>query len=67
MFRPGVEKNTWKLLATLNNILPRLTFRMMFSSFSKLRYHDIRELIDEQTIEEFRKMNNRQRSIRLSH
>ncbi|MGG3283915.1 alpha/beta fold hydrolase [Paenibacillus solani] len=62
MFRPGMEKGIWKMLATLNNLLPRLTFRMMFSSFSSLRFPDIREIIDEQTIEEFRKMNNRQRS-----
>lgn len=62
MFRPGIEKNIWKMLATMNNMMPYLTFRMTFSSFTTLRFQDIREVIDKQTIEDFRRMNNRQRS-----
>ncbi|MHA6481827.1 alpha/beta fold hydrolase [Paenibacillus sp. strain BS8-2] len=62
MFHPDTEKRTWKLLAWMNNIFPKLTFRMMASSFSKIPYSEVRKRIDEQSTEAFLKMNNRQRS-----
>ncbi|WP_426453892.1 alpha/beta fold hydrolase [Paenibacillus sp. S-38] len=62
IFKPGAEKRTWGMLATTNNLLPKLTFRMMASSFSKLPFSEIQKQIDDHFAEEFRKMNNRQRS-----
>nr|WP_188996151.1 alpha/beta hydrolase [Paenibacillus nasutitermitis] len=62
MFRPKTEKRTWKMLAAMNNLLPKLTFRMMAQSFSKLPFSEVRKRLDSQSIEMFRKMNNRQRS-----
>lgn len=50
------------MIALINNILPRTTFKLMLPSFSKLRFSEIRERLDEKSLEEFRKMNNRQRS-----
>ncbi len=62
IFKPSVEKKTWNMIALINNILPRTTFKLMLPSFSKLRFSEIRERLDEKSLEEFRKMNNRQRS-----
>ncbi|WP_274363537.1 alpha/beta fold hydrolase [Paenibacillus thermotolerans] len=62
IFKPETEKRTWKMLATMNNVLPRFTFRMMASSFSKLPYSEIRKRLDDKSVEAFRQMNNRQRS-----
>ncbi|NOU98613.1 alpha/beta fold hydrolase [Paenibacillus planticolens] len=62
IFNPEAEKRTWRILATINSLLPRLTFRMMVSSFSKLPYSEVRKRIDAQAVEAFCKMNNRQRS-----
>lgn len=62
IFKSETEKRTWKILATMNNLLPKLTFRMMASSFSKLPYSEVQKRLDDHCAEEFRKMNNRQRS-----
>ncbi|WP_246245884.1 alpha/beta fold hydrolase [Paenibacillus lemnae] len=62
IFKPGAEKNTWMMLAAMNNLLPKLTFRMMASSFSKLPYREISKRLDSQSSVMFRAMNNRQRS-----
>lgn len=62
IFKPGTEKRTWRLLSTMSNLFPKLTFRLMASSFSKLPFSKIREHINGHFVEEFRKMNNRQRS-----
>jgi pimeloyl-ACP methyl ester carboxylesterase len=62
IFKPSVEKNTWRMLAMMNNLMPYLTFRMMLSSFSKLPFTAVRGKLDDHYAEEFRKMNNRQRS-----
>ncbi|QYR19223.1 alpha/beta hydrolase [Paenibacillus sp. sptzw28] len=62
IFKPETEKRTWKILAAMNNLMPKLTFRMMASSFSKLPYSEVRKRLDYHSTEAFRKMNNRQRS-----
>ncbi len=62
IFKPETEKRTWQMLAAMNNRMPKLTFRMMASSFSRLPYPEIRKRLDDQSLEAFRKMNNRQRS-----
>ncbi|CAM3959771.1 alpha/beta hydrolase [Cohnella lubricantis] len=62
LFKPETERRTWKLLAAMNNAMPKLTLRMMASSFSSLPYSEIREHLDDQAFELFRRMNNRQRS-----
>ncbi|WP_338553203.1 alpha/beta hydrolase [Paenibacillus sp. KS-LC4] len=62
IFKPGVEKWTWLLLARINNLLPRLTFRLLLFSFSTLSPAEAYARLDGLAIESFRKMNNRQRS-----
>jgi pimeloyl-ACP methyl ester carboxylesterase len=62
IFKPSIEKKTWKMLATMNNLLPHLAFRLMLSSFSKLSFSQVRERLGDRYDEDFRRMNNRQRS-----
>ncbi|SFF05315.1 Pimeloyl-ACP methyl ester carboxylesterase [Paenibacillus algorifonticola] len=62
IFKPGVEKGTWLILAGMNNLLPRLMFRMLLSSFSTLSPAEAYARLDNLAIELFREMNNRQRS-----
>ncbi|USB35167.1 alpha/beta hydrolase [Paenibacillus sp. YPG26] len=62
IFSPEREKRTWSMLAAMNNLLPKLTFKMMASSFSTLSYREILERLDSRSYEMFRAMNNRQRS-----
>ncbi|KKK37430.1 hydrolase [Mesobacillus campisalis] len=62
LFRPGIEKYTWKMISTMNNLFPNFVFKQMFPSFSTLTYADGKAGIVEGDIEEVRKMNNRQRS-----
>lgn len=62
VFRPSVEKMTWKLTSTMSNLFPKFIFKQMLPSFSKLSYKQIKKKIMDEDIEEIRKMNNRQRS-----
>lgn len=62
LFRPGLENYIWKMISTMNNLVPKFIFKQMFSSFSTLTYKEAQERIAEEDLEEFRKMNNRQRS-----
>lgn len=62
LFRPSLEKMTWKLTSMMSNRFPTFMFKQMTSSFSTLSYHQIKEKIVDEDIEEIRKMNNRQRS-----
>lgn len=62
LFRPSLEKMTWKLTSIMSNCFPKFMFKQMVPSFSKLSYKHIREKIVDEDIEEIRKMNNRQRS-----
>jgi pimeloyl-ACP methyl ester carboxylesterase len=62
LFTPNVEKYTWKLISSMNNLFPRFIFKQMFPSFSKLTYHEAKNKIGQDDMESVRKMNNRQRS-----
>ncbi|MFD1851420.1 alpha/beta fold hydrolase [Oceanobacillus bengalensis] len=62
IFRPKIEKYTWKLLSFMNNLFPRFIFKQMFSSFSKLTHKEATGMVVREDIEAIRKMNNRQRS-----
>lgn len=62
LFHPLTEKYTWKLISTMNNLFPQFIFNQMFSSFSKLKHNEARNMIIKEDIEAIRKMNNRQRS-----
>lgn len=62
LFRPSLEKMTWKLTSIMSNRFPTFMFKQMVPSFSKLSYKQIKEKIVDEDIEEIRKMNNRQRS-----
>ncbi|WP_174727221.1 alpha/beta fold hydrolase [Mesobacillus harenae] len=62
LFRPGVEKYTWKMISRMNNLFPEFIFKQMFPSFSSLAYKEAKERMAEGDIEAVRKMNNRQRS-----
>ena len=62
LFRPSLEKMTWKLTSIMSNCFPEFMFKQMASSFSRLSYKQIKEKIVDEDIEEVRKMNNRQRS-----
>ncbi|WP_031546232.1 alpha/beta fold hydrolase [Salinicoccus luteus] len=62
IFRPHVEKATWKLLSTFNNIFPTFVYRRMFPSFSTLSYKAATAKMAEGDIEAVREMNARQTS-----
>ena len=62
LFRPSLEKMTWKLTSIMSNCFPKFMFKQMASSFSRLTYKQIKDKIVDEDIEEVRKMNNRQRS-----
>lgn len=62
LFHPYSEKITWKLIACMNNLFPKFTFKQMLSSFSSLSYKEIKDKMGDKDIMEVRKMNNRQRS-----
>ncbi|KLT17958.1 alpha/beta fold hydrolase [Neobacillus vireti] len=62
LFRPKVEKYTWKLISLMNNRFPQFIFRQMFPSFSNLTYDEAKSKVNNGDVEAIRKMNNRQRS-----
>jgi len=62
MFRPILERATWKILSTAGTMLPNLAFRPMFFSLSTLSYAEGKHLVLKEDIDEVRKMNCRQRS-----
>ncbi|TLS36059.1 alpha/beta fold hydrolase [Pseudalkalibacillus caeni] len=62
LFRPSVEKYTWRMISLLNNRFPQFLFKNMAPSFSTLSYKKLMGKLNAEDIEEFRKMNNRQRS-----
>lgn len=62
IFRPNVEKYTWKMISMMNNAFPSFIFQQMFPSFSKLKYKDATAKFHQNDVEAIRKMNNRQRS-----
>ncbi|MCM3764499.1 alpha/beta fold hydrolase [Neobacillus niacini] len=62
LFHPRVEKLTWRLISSINNVFPGFIFKQMFPSFSNLKYAEAKEKINKSDVEAIRKMNNRQRS-----
>jgi len=62
LFRPSLEKMTWKLTSRMSNHFPKFMFKQMVPSFSKLPYKQIKDEMTHEDIDEVRKMNNRQRS-----
>src|SRR5690625_442158 len=62
MFRPSLEKMTWKLTSSMSNRFPSFMFKQMTPSFSKLSYNKVKDRMAENDIDEIRQMNNRQRS-----
>lgn len=62
LFRPEIEKFTWKLLRRISKIAPKLSFKYMSSSFSKLSYSEIIKMIQTNDINKFVQMIHRQRS-----
>jgi pimeloyl-ACP methyl ester carboxylesterase len=62
LFSPSAEKYTWRIIGSLSNLFPRLIFKQMAGSFSKLTYSEILSKIKADDFDSFRKMNNRQRS-----
>ncbi|TKC14906.1 alpha/beta fold hydrolase [Robertmurraya kyonggiensis] len=62
MFRPSVEKYTWRLVGLMSNLFPRFIFKQMAPSFSRLSISQILTQLSDDDYDTFRKMNNRQRS-----
>lgn len=62
LFRPSMERITWKLTSSMSNRFPNFMFKQMTPSFSKLPYYRVRDRMADNDIDEIRRMNNRQRS-----
>lgn len=62
LFRPSIEKYTWRIISHLSNRFSKFMFKQMAPSFSKLPYIEVATQITNDDIEMFRKMNNRQSS-----
>jgi len=62
LFRPFMERMTWKLTSSMSNHFPNFMFKQMTSSFSKLSYNKIKDMMADNDIDEIKRMNNRQRS-----
>jgi pimeloyl-ACP methyl ester carboxylesterase len=62
LFRPSVERFTWKMIRSFNYLFPEFLFKQMAPSFSTLPYSKVRDYIREDDIDQFTKMNARQRS-----
>lgn len=62
IFRPTIEGVTWKMLGLFSNLFPKFMFNIMASQFSSLSKQELVQIMDEGDVEEFKKMNNRQRS-----
>ncbi|ACA40179.1 hydrolase [Lysinibacillus sphaericus CBAM5] len=62
IFRPTIEKYTWRIIGLLSNLFSKFMFKQMAPSFSKLPYIQIASQITYDDIETFCRMNNRQRS-----
>src|SRR5699024_1555821 len=62
LFRPSMERMTWKLTSSMSNCFPDFMFKQMTPSFSTLPYKQIKEKMADEDTDEIRRMNNRQRS-----
>lgn len=62
LFRPETEKHTWRMISFMGSRFPKFLFRQMAPSFSSLPYKEVLASISDCDIEEFTRMNDRQRS-----
>lgn len=62
LFRPGVEKFTWKLMGSMSKRFPAFILKQMAPSFSTLSWSEVMTYLKEEDVEAFCAMNNRQRS-----
>lgn len=62
LFRPSVERMTWKFTSSMSNRFPEFMFKQMITSFSGLPYNQVKDRMNDNDIDEIRRMNNRQRS-----
>lgn len=62
MFRALIEKGTWKLVASLNNLFPKFLYKNMAQSFSTLSKAEIMARSTKTDIDQMKRMNNRQRA-----
>ncbi|TFJ92351.1 alpha/beta fold hydrolase [Lentibacillus salicampi] len=62
LFRPSLEKMTWKLTSSMSSLFPNFMFKQMVPSFSNLPYKQIEDKMSVGDIDEIQRMNNRQRS-----
>src|SRR5699024_11165422 len=62
LFRPYMEKITWKLTSSMSNGFPEVMFKQMSASLSTLSNEEISARMRDEDIVEVRRMNNRQRS-----
>ncbi|WP_066189875.1 alpha/beta fold hydrolase [Gracilibacillus timonensis] len=63
LFRPPIEKITWKLVSRMSNLFPTFMFKMMAPSFSNLSNKKIKSKRFDTDMEAIQRMNNRQRSV----
>lgn len=62
LFRPAMEKVTWKLVSNMSNIFPEFMFKQMIPTFSNLSYKEIKNSVLDKDIDEIQRMSKRQRS-----
>lgn len=62
LFRPSMEKHTWKLMGSMSSLFPAFIFKHMASSFSLLPYAEVLASMNDDDMAWFQKMNSRQRS-----
>ena len=62
LFRPSLEKYTWKMISSFSKRFPKIIFKQMASSFSSLPYTEIQLKLRDEDFKKFIKMNSRQRS-----
>ncbi|MNB76953.1 2-hydroxy-6-oxo-6-(2'-aminophenyl)hexa-2,4-dienoic acid hydrolase [compost metagenome] len=62
LFHPVTEKYTWKIVSSLSRRFPNFMVKQMASTFSKLSLSQIMQQFDQEDIEQFVAMVQRQRS-----
>ncbi|WP_249872127.1 alpha/beta fold hydrolase [Oceanobacillus saliphilus] len=62
IFRPFIEGITWRMLNLFSQLFPKFMFKMMAPQFSSLGKKELKQKMNTSAVEEFKKMNARQRS-----
>lgn len=62
LFHPNTEKYTWKLLSFFSRMFPKFILKQMLPSFSTLPASQVMQQLNQEDIEHFVAMNQRQRS-----